>query len=235
MDWKLALLLGALIIAGIALAVCFTNSKKANYREDKFGTENRIRKLATHVKGTAITPLYLIDNFLSKEECDRIIQSSSGKTIPSLLTRPDPNDHYFRTSDTCYFSDVGGHKDIEAKICNALGIPQEMGETSQIQYYKVGKEFKPHYDAFHSGEDDDILKNGQRTWTFMVYLNDVEKGGETRFVRLNEALKPKQGQAVVWYNLDDQGNINNDTLHQGSPVIEGQKYIITKWFRDSPQ
>ena len=33
---------------------------------------------------------------------------------------------------------------------------------------------------------------GQRLWTALCYLNDVEEGGETRFTKLNIAVKPKK-------------------------------------------
>jgi prolyl 4-hydroxylase len=65
----------------------------------------------------------------------------------------------------------------------------------------------------------------------MIYLNDVESGGETAFVNVGLVLPPKAGMAVIWNNLYPDGTPNPDTLHQGMPVKAGHKAIITKWFR----
>ena len=75
---------------------------------------------------------------------------------------------------------------------------------------------------------------GQRTWTAMVYLNDVESGGETRFKFLNKSFKPKRGQLLLWNNLYKNGIPNFKTLHEALPPISGDKYVITKWFRSWP-
>jgi homospermidine synthase len=72
---------------------------------------------------------------------------------------------------------------------------------------------------------------GQRTWTFMIYLNDVEGGGETEFPEIGVKLTPKRGRAVAWNNLRASGEGNELTRHQSLPVTAGTKTIITKWFR----
>jgi len=65
----------------------------------------------------------------------------------------------------------------------------------------------------------------------MVYLNEPQSGGETRFVEVDLTVKPKLGMAVLWNNLLPSGNPNYFTRHQGMPVTAGMKVIITKWFR----
>ena len=69
----------------------------------------------------------------------------------------------------------------------------------------------------------------------MVYLNDVESGGETEFVRLKKTIKPKKGTAIIWNSLNKDGSDNHNTLHQAHPVRSGFKSIITKWFRTKGQ
>jgi prolyl 4-hydroxylase len=44
---------------------------------------------------------------------------------------------------------------------------------------------------------------------------------------------PKIGQALVWNNLLNEGGVNPNTFHAGLPVLEGSKYVITKWFREN--
>jgi prolyl 4-hydroxylase len=72
---------------------------------------------------------------------------------------------------------------------------------------------------------------GNRTWTFMVYLNDGMTGGATRFTEIDLEVQPKRGMALLWNNLRPDGTPNPATMHCGEPVIAGHKIIITKWFR----
>jgi prolyl 4-hydroxylase len=67
----------------------------------------------------------------------------------------------------------------------------------------------------------------------MIYLNDVPKGGTTEFKKLKEECVPKKGRAVVWSSLNEDGSIDHDTLHCGTPVLEGEKWITTTWFLDT--
>jgi len=65
----------------------------------------------------------------------------------------------------------------------------------------------------------------------MVYLNDVLKGGGTRFPSINKTFLPIRGQAVLWNSLLPSGDPNPISMHAGLPVKEGEKIVITKWFR----
>ena len=67
----------------------------------------------------------------------------------------------------------------------------------------------------------------------MIYLNDVSKGGETEFTKIDKKFKPLRGNAIIWNNLNEDGSTNENTMHQAHPVIEGEKVIITKWFRQA--
>ena len=243
-KWIFSIILILLLVFGIIVLLYLLFNNKENLSLPKHlipvplkrkHTEKILVKCATQILGNKKTHIYIIDNFMSPEECDGIIKSSQGKLVPSPLTRADPNDSNFRTSETCYFDDSGNQKEIERKITDKINLEKSNTEVSQIQHYSVGNEFKAHYDYFDPKEDGEFLKNGQRTWTFMVYLNDVKKGGETRFVNLKQNVYPKKGTAVVWCNIKEDGTPDKMTLHQGSPVIKGEKWIITKWFlQDNP-
>jgi len=248
-DWKYKFCLFFclfLVIIGFVLTIYLVLNTKENLKIDKAKhllpvpwerkhTESILEKNASQILGTPETPIYIINNFMSSAECDAIIKSSVGKLVPSPLTRQDPNDDNFRTSETCYFDGTGIQKYIERKITENINLQKSNTEDSQIQHYRIGNEFKAHWDYFDPKEDGEFLKNGQRTWTFMVYLNDVEEGGETRFVKLKQNVYPKKGTAVVWCNIKEDGTPDKMTMHQGSPVIAGEKWIITKWFlQDNP-
>ncbi|HEX8937023.1 MAG TPA: 2OG-Fe(II) oxygenase, partial [Sphingomicrobium sp.] len=76
------------------------------------------------------------------------------------------------------------------------------------------------------------LDRGQRTWTAMIYLNEPEEGGATRFKRIGKTVQPETGKLLAWNNLLPDGRPNPATLHQGMKVRRGTKYVLTKWFRE---
>jgi prolyl 4-hydroxylase len=180
--------------------------------------------------------LYIVDDFLSEKECDDIVQIINSNLRPSTITI-ESNDKYFRTSRTSDLSVLGDPvvEALDEKIARALGIQLAYSEGIQAQRYEIGQQFKQHTDFFEPGTDEHAKfggERGNRTWTFMVYLNTVAKGGGTKFFAIDKTFQPQKGRAVVWNNLYPDGTVNRDTLHAGLPVEEGHKVIITKWFRE---
>lgn len=177
------------------------------------------------------------DNFLSPQECETIIQLSKQHLRPSEITGNQAERPEFRTSSTCdlrLLNNEDANK-VDKKIIDAMGLNIGENEPVQVQHYSVGQEFKAHTDYFEPATDEykqHSAIQGQRTWTFMVYLNDVAEGGETEFVNLGVKFKPKAGTAIIWNNLREDGTPNPDTIHHAHPIISGEKVIITKWFRD---
>jgi prolyl 4-hydroxylase len=76
-------------------------------------------------------------------------------------------------------------------------------------------------------------EKGQRTYTSMIYLNDVAEGGETLFLNVGARVSPRAGTAVIWSSLKPDGSPNADSIHQALPVVKGYKAVITNWFRSS--
>lgn len=68
----------------------------------------------------------------------------------------------------------------------------------------------------------------------MIYLNDVERGGETHFPYCEFKVPPKEGMVLIWNNLLSDGAPNDNSLHAALPVEAGMKYVVTKWFRERP-
>jgi prolyl 4-hydroxylase len=179
--------------------------------------------------------LYELDGFLTPKECIRLIALINHHLRPSTLSYAS-DDKAFRTSQTadlCHLkSPVASH--IDEKICKTLGIRVQYSEGIQAQRYDVGQQFKAHWDYFPP--DTPVYRRlaglrGNRTWTFMVYLNDGMEGGATRFTEIDYSVQPKAGKAVIWNNLLADGTCNIATMHSGEPVLSGHKLIITKWFR----
>jgi prolyl 4-hydroxylase len=197
---------------------------------------NHARKLGIQRFDTSLIQLYTLKNFMTPGECKRVIALAEAQLRPSEVTHSN-GDYAFRTSETCDLNSQNNVfiKHIDEKIARALGVCLPYSEPIQAQRYDVGQEFKAHHDYF--APNTDIYQKfagnlGQRTWTFMVYLNATPKGGGTYFPYLEHTFYPRQGMAVIWNNLYPDGTPNRNTLHHGMPVDEGKKVIITKWFRE---
>lgn len=163
--------------------------------------------------------LLVVPHFLDIGTCQRLIERIEHNRQPSTILYGD-GDPDFRTSETCYLA-ASEVSEVDRKIGELLGLSG--GEPIQGQRYAVGQEFKPHTDTF----EDDLQP--QRTWTAMIYLNEVE-GGETDFPLIGVSVRPQAGKLLAWDNLRD-GKPNYSTLHHGTKVLRGTKYILTKWYR----
>ncbi len=181
--------------------------------------------------------IYIVRDFLDERDCREIMALIDANNEPSKLLSYN-GDQEFRTSYSCNVDPTDPTVlRVEGKITSLMGIDTTHGETIQGQRYEVGQQFKPHYDFFHKGEaywEDMMRSGGQRTWTAMVFLNDVEGGGETNFTHAAAKVTPRRGNLLCWNNMDGIGQPNTYAMHQGCPVTAGTKYIITKWYRERP-
>ena len=123
---------------------------------------------------------------------------------------------------------------ISRRIDDLLGLPSEIGEAVQGRRSLPGRQFQPANVWFYVRETYWTLeqaRGGQRSWTAMAYLNEVEEGGETLFTEIGIQIAPKPGVLLVWNNALPDGRPNEGTMHAGMPVVKGAKYVITKWYR----
>jgi prolyl 4-hydroxylase len=192
-------------------------------------TGNNVYKLPTDK-----AEIFAVGDFLTPSECQRAMRMIDTVARPSSLYDQDYSSG-FRTS---YSGDLDSYdpliKAISRRIDDLLGINGICGETIQGQRYFPGQEFKAHNDWFYTDQDywkGEHKRGGQRSWTAMAFLNRVEKGGETHFLEVGAKIEPKPGVLLVWNNALPDGSPNENTLHAGTPVIEGVKYVLTKWYR----
>jgi prolyl 4-hydroxylase len=179
--------------------------------------------------------IYLFENYLTPDECKMLVRMIDDDRRPSTLLAVS-EDPEFRTSDSCdmdrWDPDI---RAVDERLAALLGVEPEFGETMQGQRYAPGQQFKAHFDWFHDTEpywEAMEAAGGQRTWTAMIYLNDVEEGGATWFPSAGIRVAPKRGLLLLWNNMNLDGTPNNQTLHEGMRVMAGTKYIVTKWFRE---
>ncbi|XVF15977.1 hypothetical protein REPUB_Repub09cG0202300 [Reevesia pubescens] len=192
-------------------------------------------------------------NFLSKEECEYLIKLGKPHMAKSTVVDSETGkskDSRVRTSSTTFLA-RGRDKiirNIEKRIADFTFIPVEHGEGLQMLHYEVGQKYEPHYDYFM---DEFNTKNGgQRIATVLMYLSDVEEGGETVFPaargnisavpwwnELSEcgkgglSVKPKMGDALLFWSMKPDASLDPSSLHGGCPVIRGNKWSSTKWMR----
>lgn len=183
--------------------------------------------------------IYLIDNFISDEECEYIINLGGKKVKRSKVVGSNGKAKIddARTSSGVFLPNEDEVlMRIGERIAKVTYVPRENGENFYLLRYRLGEEYRPHTDWFDRiPEFDKILSHGQRIATVVSYLSDVEEGGETVFPELNLEVKPKKGSAIVFWNIDLDGRDDPRVLHGSKPVIKGTKWAMTRWIRSMKQ
>ncbi|XP_073012399.1 probable prolyl 4-hydroxylase 3 [Typha latifolia] len=196
---------------------------------------------------------FIYHNFLSKEECEYLIASATPRMMKSTVVDSSTGkskDSSVRTSSGMFLQ-RGQDKiirAIEKRIADYTFIPVDHGEGLQILHYEVGQKYEPHYDYF--ADEYNTKNGGQRMATLLMYLSDVEEGGETIFpnAKVNSSslpwydqlsdcgkrglsVKPKMGDAVLFWSMKPDGTLDPLSLHGACPVIKGNKWSSPKWMR----
>lgn len=180
----------------------------------------------------------VFEGLLSDAECDALIEEARPR-----LARSETVDHATggsevnaaRTSEGMFFG--RGESPliarIEARIAALLRWPADRGEGLQILRYRPGAEYRPHYDYFdpeQPGSTAVLKRGGQRVATLVTYLRAPERGGATTFPEVGLEVAPVRGSAVFFSY--DRPAAATRTLHGGAPVLEGEKWVATKWLRE---
>eukprot|EP00281_Chroomonas_sp_CCMP1168_P001145 CAMPEP_0206260096 /NCGR_PEP_ID=MMETSP0047_2-20121206/26887_1 /ASSEMBLY_ACC=CAM_ASM_000192 /TAXON_ID=195065 /ORGANISM="Chroomonas mesostigmatica_cf, Strain CCMP1168" /LENGTH=255 /DNA_ID=CAMNT_0053687117 /DNA_START=120 /DNA_END=884 /DNA_ORIENTATION=- len=119
--------------------------------------------------------------------------------------------------------------EVEDRVGALTGTLPEQGENLQILHYKDRtQEFTEHRDYSDPEEGDPVetlANGGNRMCTVVIYLESPEQGGETYFTRLGITVKPKRGDAVVFWNLKKNGQVDRSTYHAGLAPLVGEKWV----------
>jgi prolyl 4-hydroxylase len=175
---------------------------------------------------------------LSDEECDQLVALAAARLVRSETVKNETGAsevNEARTSDGMFF-DRGENElctRIEARIAALVHWPVENGEGLQVLHYRPGAEYKPHYDYFdpdQPGTPTILKRGGQRVATLVMYLNNPAVGGGTTFPDVALEVGAARGNAVFFSY--DRAHPSSRTLHGGAPVVEGEKWVATKWMRE---
>jgi len=182
--------------------------------------------------------LIVFGGLLSDDECDQMIELARPRLARSeTVHNPSGGSevHESRTSDGMFF-ERGEHAvidRIERRLAALLNWPLQNGEGLQVLRYRPGAQYKAHHDYFEpaaSGTPTILQRGGQRVASIVMYLNTPPRGGGTGFPDVGVEVGPMRGNAVFFSY--DRAHVMTRSLHAGLPVLEGEKWVATKWLRE---
>ena len=181
----------------------------------------------------------LLEGVLSAQECAELTEMARPRLRPSTVVDPQSGADtiaQYRNSEGMFFRPGENEliSRLDARIAQLMNIPAERGEGLQVLRYGPGGHTAPHFDFLIPSNPANVAsinRSGQRVGTLMVYLNDVPRGGETVFPEIGLAVCPRQGNAVCFEYANSREQLDASSLHAGAPVIEGEKWAVTKWMR----
>lgn len=196
---------------------------------------------------------FLFEGFLTDQEADHMIALANPKMANSTVVDNDTGESFasdVRTSTGTFLDPAADAivSRIERRISLVSNLPPANGEGIQILRYVDGQTYKPHFDYFHDDLNSQEESGGQRIATMLMYLSTPEEGGETVFpsagvkvagagwsecARTGFAIKPRKGDALLFYSLLPDGSKDLASLHGSCPVIKGAKWSATKWIHVS--
>ena len=183
--------------------------------------------------------IVVFSGLLSDEECDEIVALARARLARSETVQTETGSsevNEARTSQGMFF-ERGEHavcERLEARVAALMSWPVENGEGLQVLRYGPGAEYKPHYDYFdpdQAGTPTILKRGGQRVASLVCYLNTPALGGATVFPDVQLEVAPVKGNAV-FFSYDRPHPVTR-TLHGGAPVVEGEKWVATKWLREA--
>ncbi|KAF5769873.1 putative procollagen-proline 4-dioxygenase [Helianthus annuus] len=214
-----------------------------SYRQHSFDP-SRVTQISRHPRA------FLYRNFLTDEECDHLIEVARDKLQKSMVADSKTGksiESTVRTSKGMFIRKAQDEviASIESRITVWTFLPLENGEAIQVLQYEKGQKYLPHWDYFQDKANQAL--GGHRIATVLMYLSNVEKGGETIFpnsemkesqlktdedsecAKKGYAVKPKKGDALLFFSLHPNATIDPTSLHGSCPVIAGEKWLATKW------
>lgn len=187
--------------------------------------------------------VFVIENFLSDFETEEIVRLAMPKLQHSSVgdgqsgvftseTRTSSNSWVARRSSAVTESLFLRASDL-LQINEQLLHSNKNAEDMQVVHYVHGQKYDAHHDWGVSGFPE------SRIVTLLLYLNDMksmQSGGETSFPKgaggTGFKVHPKRGNAVLFYNLLEDGNGDDLALHAAEPVIDGEKWLANFWVWD---
>ncbi|KAL5725345.1 procollagen-proline 4-dioxygenase [Ranunculus cassubicifolius] len=205
---------------------------------------SRVTQISWHPR------VFLYEDFLSSEESDHLISLAKGKLQKSMVVDNENGTSVPSNVRTSSGHFISSQDEVVTRIATRIAawtfLPPENAERFHVLRYQHGEKYEPHFDYFPDRVNQQ-LRAGQRYATLLLYLSNVQKGGETIFpyaeVKVNQtkdetwsdcakkgyAVKPKKGDALLFFNLYINTTTDSDSIHGSCPVMEGEKWVATRW------
>ncbi|HEX5237250.1 MAG TPA: 2OG-Fe(II) oxygenase [Sphingomicrobium sp.] len=126
---------------------------------------------------------------------------------------------------------------LQERAARVSQVPIEYHEPPNAISYEPGQEFKPHVDYVDPRVPEfrsELEYLGQRTVTFVTYLNEDFEGAETQFLRANLKLRGRTGDSIVLLNVHPDGQPDYATIHCAPAPTRGRKWVLSQWIRNKP-
>ena len=174
-----------------------------------------------------------LEKFVTKKDCEGVIERTGGYHKSRTVTKDNRIviDPMTRKSKTKFVTttDSAHHARIIQKMnkymLDSFGVYKSV---VQITKYEKTDFFKLHSDALTEDQMPDLGE--QRLWTALLYLNDDFKGGQTYFPNIPEMIYPRQGDVILWPNVDENMEIIHDFDHKSLTMIDGTKHVAVFLF-----
>ncbi len=186
---------------------------------------------------SASEKILVVDAVISKLEAAYLRRYSEAMLRPALVQDPRTGQSFrspLRTNSATVITPERTDlaiRLIERKIANVAGRTLMNAEPLGVLHYAVAEEYKPHRDYLHDPSLMGPGTPGQRLSTAFCYLNDVQMGGETEFLHWARRVTPQCGRVVLFDNCLEDGTPIPDSVHASLPVLAGEKWLATLWFR----
>jgi prolyl 4-hydroxylase len=190
--------------------------------------------------------IFVVREFITSSACDWLIERASRKGFqPAVVNTPDGRltVHPDRNNSMSGFTQSEGDlvvQLVQQRLARATGTDLALHEPTTVFRYTPGQEYKPHFDFVAPGTpeaaqyEDEIAAVGMRMATALVYLNEDYEGGETAFPRIKQQFKGRKGDALIFWSLSEDGVPDRNSLHAGTPVRRGEKWLLSQWIRQKP-
>lgn len=170
---------------------------------------------------------YRFPKFLSKDHCDKLVERAKSTKLfnqDSTISSSGVQKGSYRTSQSFTLLD----RKLMKELAQSLNVELNKMERPLLIRYKKGEEFKPHVDFHIEGTEnyEQRVRNGQRTLSFVFYLNENYTGGELNFNKLDETIATMQGDLLVIVNQFPDGSMNWESSHASLSISKGTKYIL---------